>query len=147
MNQTTLVINSTTVQNFEYFITATSKGGRTSQPVHIKLGICANNSLSAVSSSSVNEVIERFSTNVYDRDLQNTHIIDHWSWSKFFENDCFLCQPTYSIVDSNFNETSGPVWVDEDDHIRIKTTEGLRFRGYIKAGYSSVDDQSCARVN
>jgi len=37
--------------------------------------------------------------------------------------------------------------IDAEGNLRIKTTEGFRFNGYLKIGYFSQHNEQCARIN
>jgi len=67
-------------------LSAKTLGGVESEKVNVEINVCRNNSLFA--QSSIRQVIDRFSTNVPDRDLPNTHIIPHYKLKDLYNNGC-----------------------------------------------------------
>lgn len=83
-------------------------------------------------------MIDRYSSN--DPAGTNAFIIPFYKWKGLFENECADCSPSYSIVDDmTSTTTNAPVSIDADLNIRVDTSNGLSFSGYLKAYYPSSD--------
>jgi hypothetical protein len=105
--------------------------------------------LRSFSSGYIDKIIDRFANNAPERGAKNTHLIKKETWIKYFENLCEACKPRYAIVDAEMKPARVPIRVDDYDNIRVDTSEGIYFKGFLMAHFNSYDpmDQSCARIN
>lgn len=91
-------VNTTQATTHKFLIQASTTGYVSSEKVMVTMGVCARNSLSRASTETISRVIERYSSNVYNRDLPNTHLIEFYKWSSLFKNACLACTPKFAIV-------------------------------------------------
>jgi len=146
-NGLSLTMNTTAVATYRFLLQATTKGGVRSPKVAVTMGVCRENSLSA-SSQVISRVIDRYSTNVFNTaagaEMPNVHRVDFYKWRDLFKNGCGSCQPRFQIVSSDKVQFNAPIWFDAEHNLLIKTTEGLRVKGYIKVFFA---DKHCERIS
>ena len=140
-----LSLDTSVVGTYRFLLQASTKGGVRSPKVAVTMGVCRENSLSAAQ-QVISRVIDRYSTNIYDATtaMPNVHRIEFYKWRDLFKNACGSCQPRFQIVSSDKVQFQAPIWFDANDNLLIKTTEGLRVKGYIKVFFS---DKHCERIS
>jgi len=138
-------LDTTVVGHYEFLIQASTSGAVRSEKVGVTAAVCREGSMSA-STEVISRVIERYSTNVFNEanSLPNVHRIDFYRWRDLFKNACKACQPRYEIVNADKVKAAAPIWLDASNNILIKTTEGLRFKGFVKVSFPS---KHCQRIS
>ena len=137
-------IDTTAVGHYQFLLQASTPAVR-SEKVGVTAAVCREGSMSA-STEVISRVIERYSTNVFNEaeSLPNVHRIDFFSWRDLFKNACSACRPAFEIVNADKVKAAAPIWLDANNNILIKTTEGLRFHGFVKVYFPGTQ---CQRIS
>ena len=140
-----IIIDTRRPAHKDFFIQASTLSGKRSEKLQVELGVCQPDSFKA-SPSSIDEVIERFTTT--DKSQPNVFIYPYKAWSGLFKSSCRACRtPSFRVVDASGEQTRAPITIDDDLNIRIKTAQGMSFKGRLVAYFDEQTDAACHNLN